>query len=139
MAINGIYMNALAGYETKKQRNMQVPNVGFSEIWRQDKTGQPEEEKYLKRKEDNQQELSKQREDTAKEDGQTETQIIVKPDGSRVLLVNVKAVGMEITTSLKISDATDMQNDSHTEMESFSECNFELAEALEKGKGNCSL
>ena len=49
---------------------------------------------------------------TEKEESQTETDIIVKPDGSRVLVVTTNVGGMETTVSLKISEPTDMPNDS---------------------------
>lgn len=46
------------------------------------------------------------------EEAQTETDIIVKPDGSRVLVITMNVGGMETTMSLKISEPTDMPNDS---------------------------
>lgn len=46
------------------------------------------------------------------EEAQTETDIIVKPDGSRVLVITMNIGGMETTMSLKISEPTDMPNDS---------------------------
>lgn len=42
---------------------------------------------------------------------QTKTDIIVRPDGSRVLVVTTTIGGMQTNMSLKISDATDMPND----------------------------
>ncbi len=46
-----------------------------------------------------------------KEESKTDTDIIVKPDGSRVLVVTMKIGGMETTMSLEISKPTTMQND----------------------------
>lgn len=43
---------------------------------------------------------------------ETETDIIVKPDGSRVLVVTMNMGGMETTMSLEISKPTTMPNDS---------------------------
>lgn len=48
------------------------------------------------------------------EEAHSETNIIVKPDGSRVLVVTMRIGGMETTMSVKISEPTDMQNDSGT-------------------------
>lgn len=42
---------------------------------------------------------------------QTKTDIIVRPDGSRVLVVTTTIGGMQTNMSLKISDATDMPNE----------------------------
>lgn len=81
-------------------------------------------------------EFSKQKEDSAEEEGKTDTQILVRPDGSRVLLIKVMVAGMETTMSLKLSEATDMQNDSHfQEQESVGESageNLEIAGAAEE-------
>lgn len=60
-------------------------------------------------------ESSKQKEDLAEEGSKTDTQILVRPDGSRVLLIKVMVAGMETTMSLKLSEATKMQNDSHSQ------------------------
>lgn len=42
----------------------------------------------------------------------TQTDIVVKPDGSRVLVVTMDMGGMETTMSLEISKPTDMDNGS---------------------------
>ncbi len=47
-------------------------------------------------------------------DRSSKTNIIVKPDGSRVLVVTMNIGGMETNMSIKISEATDMQNDSNS-------------------------
>lgn len=45
------------------------------------------------------------------EESKTDTNIIVKPDGSRVLVITMSVGGMETTMSLEISKPTAMQND----------------------------
>lgn len=45
------------------------------------------------------------------EESQTKTDIIVRSDGSRVLVVTTTIGGMQTNMSLKISDATDMPNE----------------------------
>lgn len=42
---------------------------------------------------------------------ETDTDIIVRPDGSRVLVVTMSVGGMETTMSLEISKPTDMPNE----------------------------
>ncbi len=46
-----------------------------------------------------------------KKETETDTDIIVKPDGSRVLVVTVNVGGMKTTMSLEISEPTEMSND----------------------------
>lgn len=53
-----------------------------------------------------------ERAEEEKEDAKTETDIIVKPDGSRVLVMTMQIGGMKTMMSLKISEPTDMPNDS---------------------------
>lgn len=58
------------------------------------------------------------------EDAKTETDIIVKPDGSRVLIMTMQIGGMKTMMSLKISEPTDMPNDSiGKEAAAMKECN----------------
>lgn len=45
------------------------------------------------------------------EKAKTDTDIIVKPDGSRVLVVTMSVGGMETTMSLEISKPTDLPNE----------------------------
>lgn len=42
------------------------------------------------------------------ESGGSQTQIIVKPDGTRILMVTTRVCGMEATMSLKLSDQESM-------------------------------
>lgn len=51
------------------------------------------------------------------QESKTDTDIIVKPDGSRVLLVTTRVCGMQTTMSLEISKPTAMQNDISEEEE----------------------
>ncbi|MCI9527841.1 MAG: hypothetical protein HFH37_13245 [Lachnospiraceae bacterium] len=50
-----------------------------------------------------------------KSNSKTSSDIIVKPDGSRVLVVTMSIGGMETTMSLEISKPTDMPNASRQE------------------------
>jgi len=45
-----------------------------------------------------------------RQDTKTESEIIVKPDGSRVLMITMNIGGTQASMSLRISDPTDMQN-----------------------------
>lgn len=45
------------------------------------------------------------------EEAETNSEIVVKPDGSRVLVMTMNTGGMEMTMSLQISKPTDMVND----------------------------
>lgn len=49
------------------------------------------------------------------QESETDTQIIVNPDGSRTLMVTMNVGGMESTMSLEISGPTSMANDSNQE------------------------
>lgn len=46
-----------------------------------------------------------------KEESKSETEILVKPDGTRILVTKLKIGGMVTTMSLKISEPTDFPND----------------------------
>ena len=50
-----------------------------------------------------------------KDNSKTDADIIVKPDGSRVLVVTMSIGGMETTMSLEISKPTEMPNESREE------------------------
>lgn len=50
-------------------------------------------------------------EDTGSEEPETKTEIIVKPDGSRVLVMTTSIGGMETSMSMEISKPTKMLND----------------------------
>lgn len=49
-------------------------------------------------------------ENPEEESGKTDTQVVVKPDGSRVLMVTMRVGGMETSMSIKLSEPTDMPN-----------------------------
>lgn len=57
----------------------------------------------------------------------TETKILVKPDGTRVLVVTVRSEGMIRTRSLKLSGPTDMPNKETEDLENVS--------LIEEGEG----
>lgn len=50
-------------------------------------------------------------EDAREEDTNTHSEVIVRPDGSRVLMITMDVGGTQATMSLQISEPTDMQND----------------------------
>lgn len=133
MTNSGIYFNQFNGYTDRWEEKNKFPpksvvhNKAFSDVAKleerpikrnmvQDKLeslrGQAtlEEDKSAL-------ESSKQEEDSKEEESKTDTQILVRPDGSRVLLIKVMVAGMETTVSLKLSEATKMQNDSHFQEE----------------------
>ena len=60
---------------------------------------------------------SEEKNEEKKEESKTDTDIIVKPDGSRVLLVTTRVCGQQTTMSLEISKPTAMQNDISEEEE----------------------
>ncbi len=66
--------------------------------------------KEMKDKEAEKSKKAKTKKDDEKED--SSSQIIVKPDGSRVLIITTKVGGMETNMSIKISEPTYMPNDS---------------------------
>ncbi len=49
--------------------------------------------------------------DLKEEETESRADIVVKPDGSRVLVITISNGGMETTMSLEISKPTDMEND----------------------------
>lgn len=53
--------------------------------------------------------------DSQEEESGTDSNIIVKPDGSKVLVVTMKIGGMESTMSIKISDPTDFVSNGDNE------------------------
>ncbi len=54
---------------------------------------------------------AEQKRDKTEQDTETKSEIIVKPDGSRVLMITVNIGGMETAMSLQISEPTRLQND----------------------------
>lgn len=65
-------------------------------------------------------EESTKRAEEKREEAKTETDVIVKPDGSRVLVMTTHIGSMSATVSLKISEPTDLPND-HVGKENISE------------------
>ncbi len=70
---------------------------------------------------------SEEKENVERE-SKTSTQVLVKPDGSRVLFVKVMVAGMQSTMSLKLSEETDMPNSCNELAEGVSEDNSQMAE-----------
>ena len=84
-------------YAKKEGDNKKVDSV--SPIFKEMKDKEAEKSKKAKEKKDDETEDSS-------------SQIIVKPDGSRVLIITTKVGGMETNMSIKISEPTYMPNDS---------------------------
>lgn len=72
------------------------------------------------------------------EKAETDTDIIVRPDGSRVLVVTMSVGGMETTMSLEISKPTDMPNQIRQDGEDGSQMQDmqELPEGMDVRGGN---
>lgn len=70
-----------------------------------------EEEKKLKENDDEKVVSDEELEQADNQESETKTDIIVKPDGSRVLVVTMSIGGMETTMSLEISKPTDTLNE----------------------------
>lgn len=87
-----------------------------------------------KETETEQQELQtsgEEREQKDIQESETRTDIIVKPDGSRVLVVTMSVGGIETTMSLEISKPTALQNESRNEQESSTEQSIKMASCPE--------
>lgn len=67
--------------------------------------------------EEQSQEVIEEKQDQETEQPKTESQIIVKSDGSRVLVVTTNAGGMQTTMSLEICKPTALQNNVSEEMQ----------------------
>lgn len=63
------------------------------------------------------QEVKEKKKDQETEQPKTESQIIVKSDGSRVLVVTTNAGGMQTTMSLEICKPTALQSNTSEEMQ----------------------
>ncbi|MCM1468259.1 MAG: DUF6033 family protein [Alistipes sp.] len=61
-------------------------------------------------------EAQRRKTETETKESKTESDIVVKPDGSRVLVITMNVGGMETTMSLEISKPTDMINDRQNEI-----------------------
>ena len=71
----------------------------------------------------------------ALDESNTDTEIIVKPDGSRVLVVTMNVGGIETSMTLEISKPTAMPNGIRTEGEACpeqAENHMEILDSLEK-------
>lgn len=81
-----------AGYVRKKEKASDMVFSGLLEEDEEEKTGGRD---ALPEKEEG-------------EPGSSQAQIVVKPDGTRVLMVTTRVCGMETTISLKLSDQESM-------------------------------
>ena len=108
MAISGI--NRTANYQTIYKNNKTINNGNkFKEQLNAVSNYDEEmmENTALKENEDSEKSVENQEKTDSK------TNIIVKADGSRVLMITTKIGGMESVMSLEISKPTDMQNNSN--------------------------
>ena len=110
MAISGI--NRMANYQTIYKNNKTINNGNkFKEqlnaVSNYDEEQELMESTALKENEDSEKSTENQEKTDSK------TNIIVKADGSRVLMITTKIGGMESVMSLEISKSTDMQNNSN--------------------------
>ncbi len=67
-----------------------------------------------------------------RDEAKTETDIIVKPDGSRVLLMTMSIGGMKTAMSLEISKPTDLPNESRDETDDASGQDWKESEFAEQ-------
>ena len=93
-----ISMSRFAGSITKEEGEKSIESVS-------------EEEKKQKENDDEKALTDEELEKADNQDSATKTDIIVKPDGSRVLVVTMSIGGMETTMSLEISKPTDTLNE----------------------------
>ncbi|WP_310602010.1 hypothetical protein [Anaerosporobacter sp.] len=62
------------------------------------------------KQEDKQDNLTSDDSDNAEESSETKSQILVTPDGTRILVLTMIMAGMQTTTSLKLSKPTQLPN-----------------------------
>lgn len=105
MILDGISLNGWKDYTDKQTKKAASPKDYFHNAKSANADGVKEghEKKELAR------DISEDKGNSQEETG-TVTQVLVKPDGSRVLLIQVLAAGMETTMSLKLSEETDLPN-----------------------------
>ncbi len=105
MNINGISMPDYAALWGKKKTQRNITETAFTnrmaELNETDADSQTSDRTNEKRATD---------ETAFRQDTKTESEIIVKPDGSRVLMITVNIGGTQASMSLQISEPTDMQN-----------------------------
>lgn len=101
--VSEYYLNTMKKPESKTWKST---NVSFSDLMSITPT-----EKIEKKKQQKGQRLEKESEPKQEGQNDTESDIIVKPDGSRVLVVTMNIGGVASTMSLKISEPAAMPND----------------------------
>lgn len=73
------------------------------------------------------------------EESESETEILVKPDGTRILVTKLKIGGMVTTMSLKISEPTDLPNDAKWTKGNSSDTEAETASEGERSAGESEV
>lgn len=111
MGINGIVGYYGAGYVNRKRKTGRADDSFTGIIAEKAKTIESvsEEEKRLKET-DHEKVLPEEPEQADSPESKTKSDIIVKPDGSKVLVVTMSIGGTETTMSLEISKPTDTLN-----------------------------
>lgn len=101
--VSEYYLSTMKKPESKTWKSS---NVSFDDLISIKPTEKIEEKKQQK-----EERLDTETEPKQRSQSDTDSEIIVKPDGSRVLVVTMNLRGMSSTMSLKISDPTTMPND----------------------------
>ena len=121
MILNGISLNRWKDYVDKQTKKASSPKEYFRNAESVNEIKEDHEKKQLARN------ISEDKGKPQEKTG-TVTQVLVKPDGSRVLLIQVLAAGMETTMSLKLSEETDLPNNSTEAAEDSKEQHTNAAE-----------
>lgn len=95
-------MSRFAGSITKSEETKSTESVS-------------EDEKNLKENDDDKVMSDEELEKADNQESETKSDIIVKPDGSRVLVVTMSIGGMETTMSMEISKPTDTLNETENQ------------------------
>ncbi len=101
--VSEYYLSTMKKPESKTWKST---NVSFDDLMSIKPTERIENKKQQK-----EERLDTETEPQQNSQSETESDIVVKPDGSRVLVVTMNLRGMSSTMSLKISDPTTMPND----------------------------
>ncbi len=121
MILNGISLNRWKDCVDKQTKKVSSPKEYFRNAESVNEIKEDHEKKQLARN------ISEDKGKPQEKTG-TVTQVLVKPDGSRVLLIQVLAAGMETTMSLKLSEETDLPNNSTEAAEDSKEQHTNAAE-----------
>lgn len=107
--VSEYYLNTMKKTEAKPQKSTNVSFYDLMSIKPAEKAEEKKQEIHKRMNENTVPEQTQQNE--------TESDVVVKPDGSRVLVVTMNIRGVASTMSMKLSDPTIMPNDiaRHTE------------------------